>query len=212
MGARSIALILGVGVAVAAAMTWALVDTHHPTVGPCSDVEVVSARGTNQPPGVGINGQAFIDSLRSKLPGRNIAVYAVDYPASEDLVKSPLVGADDARAHVQATVAQCPNTRIVLSGYSQGANVIDRITGELPPGVADHVAAVAVFGNPRSSLASKLVGSQLATISPLYRPKTIDLCVPDDPVCSEGTDWSAHQLYIQSGMTTQAAAFVAQRL
>lgn len=212
MSARNIALILGVTVAVAAAMTWAFVDTHHTAAGPCPDVEVVSARGTNQPPGVGIYGKAFIDSLRSKLPGRNIGVYAVNYPASDDLVKSPLVGADDARAHVQAIVAQCPNTRIVLSGFSQGANVIDRITGELRPEVADHVAAVAVFGNPRSALVSKMVGSQLATISPLYRPETIDLCMPDDPVCSEGADWSAHQLYIQSGMTTQAATFVAQRL
>jgi cutinase len=90
--------------------------------------------------------------------------------------------------------------------------VIDRITGELSPKVADHVAAVAVFGNPRSTFASKMVGSALPAISPPYRAKTIDLCVPDDPVCSEGTDWSAHQLYIQSGMTTQAAAFVAQKL
>jgi cutinase len=212
MSARNIALLLGVMVAVAVAMTWALVDTHHPPVGPCPDVEVVSARGTDQPPGVGINGQAFIDSLRSKLPGRNIGVYAVNYPASDDLVKSPLVGADDARDHVEATVAQCPNTRIVLSGYSQGANVIDRITEKLRPEVADHVAAVAVFGNPRSAFASKMVGSQLPTISPLYRPKTIDLCMPDDPICSEGTNWSAHALYIQSGMTTQAATFVAQRL
>jgi cutinase len=212
MRARNIALVLAAGAAVAVALTWAIVDTHHPPAGPCSDVEVVSARGTNQAPGVGVNGQAFIDALRLKLPGRNIEVYAVNYPASDDLVKSPIAGADDARAHVQATVAQCPNTRIVLSGYSQGANVIDRITEELRPEVADHVAAVAVFGNPRSALVSKMVGSQLATISPLYRPKTIDLCVPDDPVCSEGADWNAHQLYIQSGMTTQAAAFVAQRL
>jgi cutinase len=209
MSARNIALILGVA---AAAMTWALVDAHHHSADPCPDVEVASARGTGQPPGVGMNGQAFIDSLKSKLPGRNIKVYAVNYPASDDLVRSPPVGADDARAHVQATVAQCPNTRIVLSGYSQGANVIDRITEELAPEVADHVAAVAVFGNPRSTLAAKMVGSQLPTISPLYRPKTIDLCVPDDPVCSEGTNWSAHALYIQSGMTNQAAVFVAGKL
>jgi cutinase len=154
MSARNIALILGV--AVATTMTWALVDTHHPSVDPCPDVEVVSARGTDQPPRAGMNGQAFIDSLRLKLPDRNIGVYAVIYPASADLDRSPLVGADDARAHVQATVAECPNSRIVLSGYSLGANVIDRVTEQLRPEVADHVAAVAVFGNPRSTLAAKM--------------------------------------------------------
>jgi cutinase len=210
MSARKIALILEVAVAVA--MTWVLFQSHHRTARGCPDVEVVSARGSDQPAGVGIIGQAFIDSLKSKLPRRNIGVYAVNYPASNDLTRSPVLGADDARAHVQATVAQCPNTRIVLSGYSQGAYVIDRVTEELRPEVADHVAAVAVFGNPRSALASRQAGSRLPTISPLYRPKTIDLCIPDDPVCSEGANWSAHALYIQSGMTTQAATFVAGKL
>jgi cutinase len=208
MSARKIALFLGLAVA----MTWALADTRHPSASRCLDVEVVSARGTDQPPGVGINGQAFIDSLKSKLPGRNIGVYAVNYPASNDLIRSPVAGADDARAHVQATVARCPDTKLVLTGYSQGANVIDRITEELRPEVADHVAAVAVFGNPRSSLASKLAGGPLPTISPLYRAKTIDLCTADDPVCSEGANWSAHAQYIQSGMTAQAATFVAGKL
>ena len=112
-------------------MAWALsalVDTHHAAAGPCPDVEVVSARGTDEPPGPGSIGHAFIDSLRSKVPGRSVEVYGVNYPATDDLVRSSLAGADDARAHVQSTVANCPNTRMVLSGYSQGANVIDMIT------------------------------------------------------------------------------------
>jgi cutinase len=211
MSARNIARILGVAVAMAWALS-ALVDTRYASAGPCPDVEVVFARGTNEPPGFGPTGQAFVDSLRSKVAGRSVGFYAVNYPASDDLVRSPPVGADDARAHVQATVANCPNTRMVLGGFSQGANVIDRITEELRPEVADHVAAVAVFGNPRSTFARTLGGGQLATISPLYRSKTIDLCVPDDPVCSEGKNWAAHQLYGQNGMTNQAAAFAASRL
>ena len=101
---------------------------------------------------------------------------------------------------------------MVLSGYSQGAAVIDLVTEELPPDVADHVAAVAVFGNPKSTFARKLGGGQLPAISPLYLPKTIDLCVPDDIICSEGQSWDAHHLYDQNGMTNQAAAFAASRL
>jgi cutinase len=211
MSARNIARILGVAVAMAWALS-ALVDTRHASAGPCPDVEVVSARGTDEPPGVGSVGQAFVDSLRSKVPGRSVGVYAVNYPATDDFARSELAGADDARAHVQSTVANCPNTRMVLSGYSQGAGVIDMITEELQPEVANHVAAVAVFGNPESTFARTLGGGQLPTISPLYRPKTIDLCVPDDPVCSEVKNWTAHHLYGQSGMTNQAATFVAGRL
>jgi cutinase len=211
MSARNIARILGVTVAMAWALS-ALVDTRHASAGPCPDVEVVSARGTDEPPGVGSIGQAFIDSLRPKLPGRSVGVYGVNYPATDDFARSESAGAGDARAHVQSTVANCPNTKMVLSGYSQGAAVIDMVTEELPPEVADHVAAVAVFGNPKSTFARTLGGGQLPAISPLYRPKTIDLCIPDDPICSEGKNEAAHHLYDQNGMTNQAAAFAASRL
>ena len=155
MSARNIGRILGVAVAMAWALS-ALVDTRHASAGPCPDVEVVSARGTDEPPGLGSIGQAFIDSLRPKIPGRSVGVYGVNYPATDDFVRSESAGADDARAHVQSTVANCPNTRMVLDGYSQGAAVIDMVTEELPPEVADHVAAVAVFGNPKSTFARKL--------------------------------------------------------
>jgi cutinase len=188
------------------------VDTRYASAGPCPDVEVVFARGTTEPPGVGFTGQAFVDSLTSKVPGRSVGVYAVNYPATDDFARSELAGADDARAHVQSTFANCPNTRLVLGGFSQGAAVIDMITEELPSEVADHVAAVAVFGNPKSTYARTLGGGQLPTISPLYRPKTIDLCLPNDLICSEGNSWTAHGLYVQSGMTNQAAAFAASRL
>ncbi len=212
MSTRTVARIL----AVAVAMTWALlsgfIDIRDASAGPCPDVEVVFARGTNEPPGVGGVGQAFIGSLRSQVSGRSVGVYAVNYPATDDFVRSSWAGAGDARAHVQSMVASCPNTRLVLGGYSQGAGVIDMTTDALPPQTADHVAAVAVFGNPESNFARTLGGGRLPTISPLYRPKTIDLCVPDDPICSEGRNATAHVLYVQSGMTNQAAAFVASRL
>jgi cutinase len=211
MSARNIARILGVTVAMAWALS-ALFDSHHASAGPCPDVEVVSARGTDEPPGVGSIGQAFIDSLRPKLPGRSVGVYGVNYPATDDFARSESAGAGDGSAHVQSTVANCPNTKMVLSGYSQGAAVIDMVTEELPPEVADHVAAVAVFGNPKSTFARTLGGGQLPAISPLYRPKTIDLCIPDDPICSEGKNEAAHHLYDQNGMTNQAAAFAASRL
>jgi cutinase len=179
---------------------------------PCPDVEVVFARGTGEPPGVGAVGQAFIDSLRSQVRGRSVSVYPVNYPATNAFVSSSVAGAGDARAHIESTSANCPNTRMVLGGYSQGAGVIDMSTESMPPEVANHVAAVALFGNPESTLARTLGGGRLPTISPLYRPKTIDLCVADDPICSEGRNAAAHVAYVQSGMTNQAAAFAAGRL
>jgi cutinase len=125
----------------------------------CPDVEVTFARAATEPPGVGGVGQAFVDSLRPQVGGRSIGVYPVNYPAIDDWAPSASAGASDASAHVQSMAANCPNTRLVLGGYSQGAMVIDLITiaqarvagfipASLPADVADHVAAVAVFGNP----------------------------------------------------------------
>ena len=212
MSARTFARILGLAVAMTSALLSTLIGTRYASAGTCSDVEVVFARGTSEPPGVGSVGEAFVDSLRSKVPGRSVGVYAVNYPATDDFVRSSLAGAGDARAHVQSVVGSCPKTRMVLGGYSQGAAVIDMVTEQLPPEVADHVAAVALFGNPKSALARTYGGGYLPALSPLYHPKTIDLCAPDDPICSEGTNEAAHHLYDQNGMTTEAATFVAGKL
>ena len=212
MSARNIARIIGTMVAMTGVLLSAFVDTGYASAAPCPDVEVVFARGTNEPPGVGGVGQAFADSLRSKVPGRSVGVYAVNYPATDDFARSSFAGAGDARAHIQFMVSNCPSTRLVLGGYSQGAGVIDMTTDQLPPAVANHVAAVAVFGNPESSFSRMLGGGQLPSIGPIYRSKTIDLCVPNDPICSEGRNPAAHTMYVQSGMTAQAAAFAAGRL
>jgi cutinase len=187
---------------------------------PCPDIEVVYARGTTEPPGVGYFGQAFVDSLRPKVGGRSVGVYAVNYPASWDFSNSASAGAGDASAHVQYMAANCPSTRMVLGGNSQGAGVIDLITigaisvpdftpAPMPPEVADHVAAVAVFGNPSRNMPGL---GPLTAISPLYGPKTIDLCAPSDPYCSQGINFLAHLSYVQNGMVDQAATFAASRL
>jgi cutinase len=180
-------------------------------------VEVVFARGTGQPAGVGREGQAFVNSLKSQVKGQSVGVYAVNYPASDDFIAGTVAGANDASAHIQGTVANCPETKIVLAGYSQGAAVIDAITTAanptlgfddvLPPEVADHVAAAVVFGNPSNKL-----GEPLTTLSPLYGAKAIDLCNGADPVCSNGDDVPAHSTYVQAGLVQQGAAFAAGRL
>ena len=184
---------------------------------PCPAVQVVFARGTGEPDGIGRVGQAFVDSLRPLVKGKSVAVYAVNYPATRDFLRAA-DGANDASQFVQNIANTCPDTKIVLGGYSQGAAVVDAITVAdqptlgftqiMPANVADHVAGVAVFGNP----SIRLLGNPLTVLSPLYGSKTIDLCNGADPVCSNGDDVSAHSLYTQAGLTTQAAQFVADRV
>jgi cutinase len=182
----------------------------------CPDVEVVFARGTAEPPGLGRVGYAFLDALRTQIAPRSVIGYGVNYAANRNFLNIG-DGAADVNGRVQYMADTCPNTRMVLGGYSQGAAVID-VVGAAPvggiglgaplaPPLADRVAAVAVFGNP----ANRLAGPLSAT-SPLFGYKAIDLCNGADPVCADGRDVSAHSLYVQSGMTNQAASFVARLL
>ena len=193
-------------------LTIAVLQTPTSAADPCPDVEIVFARGTTEPPGVGGVGEAFVDSLRSQLNGRSVGVYAIDYPASRDFDTSTPAGATDASAHIQSVAANCANTRMVLGGYSQGAGVIDLSTTAMPPQVADHVAAAALFGAPKSAFADTLSPGPLPAIGPLYAIKTIDLCVPNDPICSDGWDMRAHVAYVETGMVNQAATFAANRV
>ena len=212
---RRLLAMAGIGGAFAAALIGP--GTASAQADSCPDVEVVFARGTAEPAGPGRVGQAFISDLQNSLNGQSVGVYAVNYPASYDFLQSAPQGAGDASAHVQSVAASCPDTSIVLGGYSQGAAVVDLITADpaatfgfgrpMPPAVADHVAAVAVFGNP-----SDKIGRPLSAISPLYGAKTVDLCNGADPVCSNGDDRAAHSLYVQTGLTDQAADFVAARI
>jgi cutinase len=214
MTARSLARILGVTAATAGALVSAPIGVPAASADPCSDVAVVFARGTHQgPEGLGNVGQAFVDDVTAQAGGRSVTSYAVNYPANDDYHNSATAGANDASAHIQEVVATCPNTKLVLGGYSQGATVIDLATTSMPAPVADHVAAVALFGEPTSNFSTMLWGGQpLPTIGAAYGAKTTSVCAPDDPICTPGGNIMAHVTYIESGMVNQAATFAVNRL
>lgn len=182
----------------------------------CTDIEVVFARGTDEPAGIGVVGQALVDTLRPMVKGQSVGTYAVKYPATWDFLQVA-TGANDASKRIQSTVAKCPDTKIVLGGYSQGAAVIDVVTtspvaglgytSPLPAAVIPHVAAVAVFGNPSARL-----GRPLTTLSPDFGPRTADLCNTNDPICSLGRDFDAHVQYEESGLVKLAAQWITKHV
>ena len=204
---------------------------------PCPDVDVVFARGTGEPPGVGGVGQAFVDALRPQVGARSLDVYPVNYQASSDFsdriqfAQSVVEGIKDAGGHIESTAAQCPHTRIVLGGYSQGAAVAGFVTSAsipegipaeyvaflpkpMPPEVANHVAAVTLFGKPSAQWLQSF-GAPAISIGPLYASKTIDLCAPGDSICDGdpgGAPNLAHTEYPVNGMVGQAASFAASHL
>jgi cutinase len=193
----------------------------------CANVEVLFARGTNEAPGVGATGQAFVDALNARMPGKSIAVYPINYPASLNFGQAT-EGIADASNKIQSIATSCPDTKIVLGGYSQGAAVAGYTTadsvpagvdvpaglGPLAPAVAPHVASVVLFGTPDPWFMN-LVASDAPPINigGAYAPKTLQLCATGDPVCFPGgLDRSAHSSYKDNGMAIQAADYVASKL
>src|SRR5579875_2220713 len=223
MNPRHVARFLGVAVVA----SWTLPGTFVPSAAaqPCPDAEVVFARGTGEPPGVGPTGQAFGDALNAREAGRSIGVYPVNYPATEEW-STGLDGIKDAGAHVVSMASSCPQTKMVLGGYSQGAAVMGFVTSAavpegidpatvpkpLSPDIANHVAAVVLFGMPNVR-AMNFLGQPPVVIGPTYQAKTIKVCAPEDPVCSDGLNFAAHDSYAEGGDTIDKGAdFAASRL
>lgn len=225
-----------IGLLAASFTALALVSAPAPiaNAAPCPDTEVVFARGTGEPPGAGGIGQAFVDALRAKTGAKSVSEYPVNYQASADFADgiqfalTVIDGIRDTTNHIQAVAADCPATKMVLGGFSQGAAVAAFTTSAdipagipaafvpppMPPDIASHVAAVALFGKPSNQFLSD-AGAPQITIGPLYAPKTIDLCATGDSVCNgaaPGPPSGAHNAYIANGMVDQAAQFAVSRL
>nr|WP_233716350.1 cutinase family protein [Mycolicibacterium vinylchloridicum] len=197
--------------------TWA--STPVATAAACPAVEVIFARGRLESPGAGVIGNAFVSALRSRVR-QNVGVYAVKYPADNQVD----IGANDISQRIIYNINNCPNTRLVLGGYSLGAAATDMVLALpitimgfktlLPPDAGSHIAAVALFGNGTQWL------GPITNFSPEYRDRTIELCHGADPICNPAdpdtweANWPDHlaAAYQKAGMIDQAADFVASKL
>ena len=159
--------------------------------------------------------------MAPQLGGRSLGIYGVNYPATYDFLAAA-DGAADATNRIAAMSQQCPSTRYVLGGYSQGAAVVDMLVGipplgdkvgeigsapPLPPVLADKVAAVVVFGNPSAKF-----GKPVSIAMTPFAGKGIDLCNDGDPICSQGRNPFAHTSYEKTPLVGQAAGFVSSLL
>lgn len=182
----------------------------------CPNVEVSFARGRSQPPGVGNIGDGFISALRNRV--KDVGVYAVRYDANTDVSG----GANDLSAHLQSVANSCPNTKLVVGGYSLGAGVVDtalgfqgpvsigdffNFTNPVPPEVGDRIRAIVTFGNIVNRFAP------IQNLAGAYSERVLDLCNDGDPVCMAGDNesWKSHTTY-PPALFAQAADFAAARV
>jgi len=220
VAARSVDVLLaGAGailtVAMATACTAPLAPPRPSAAAGCPDVDVVFARGTNQPPGFGRVGDPFLRTLTAGLPGRTVSAYAVDYAADSRQDFGP--GATDITRHVSTVASTCPATRFVLGGYSQGALAVAASIGvpvgsaaveRLSPTLSPRVAAVVVFGDPLGARRRSI-----ETADTMFRAQSTEFCNVGDAVCgSPGPDRGAHGRYPNDGSTDRAASFALAHL
>ncbi|EXF75131.1 hypothetical protein COL5a_007336 [Colletotrichum fioriniae] len=185
--------------------------------GCATGVHMIVARASTEQPGTGVIG-AIANNIQSQVPGSDIV--PVDYPALLNPYQpSQKAGVTAMTKLVQDYAKACPQTKMVLMGYSQGAHVTaDVLCGTSETGfeatepqatdVTDKIAAVVLMGDP-----SHVTGqpfdqgtSQKNGIFPRTKTagcdavssKMASFCNSGDPFCDSGANIQVHLSYVQS--------------
>lgn len=113
----------------------------------CRPITVIYARGTSQAGNVGeanSEGPTFFNALAAAVGGTSrLAIQGVTYSASVlgFLAGGDAVGATTMYNLINRAVLKCPSTKIVVSGYSQGAQLVHTATQRLSAANAGRVTA-----------------------------------------------------------------------
>ncbi|EDR02257.1 carbohydrate esterase family 5 protein, partial [Laccaria bicolor S238N-H82] len=200
----------------------------------CAAVHIIAARGSNEAPGAGHIG-AVVTQVQSTSQ-QTISTAAVDYPAALlGYASSSARGTSATITLVQKQVAACPNQKIVLVGYSQGAHIIgDAVAGgggvsglgaATPPvaaAISDKVVAIVQMGDPRhvpnqpfdkgtSKRAGLFPRQSNQQYSATLQPRIQSWCDTGDPFCDSGAVVSVHTSYL-TRYQTAAVDFIVQQI
>ncbi|KAG9229896.1 putative cutinase [Amylocarpus encephaloides] len=146
---------------------------------PCKPITVIFARGTLSEGNVGLStGPPFFQEI-SKLTGiDNLAVQGVTYSASVPgfLGGGDLAGSETMAKLVDKALTECPNTKVVMSGYSQGGQLVRNAARKLSAASQAKVSSVVIFGDPNYGMA---VGQIAASKVKIF-------CHTGDNICEGG--------------------------
>ncbi|KXT02181.1 hypothetical protein AC578_5966 [Pseudocercospora eumusae] len=144
---------------------------------PCRAITIIFARGTTEPGNVGtLTGPTFFQAV-SDLTKGNVAVQGVDYAANifGFFAGGDSDGSQKMASLVATAVHNCPDTKVVLSGYSQGGQLVHN-AGRLLASQGALVSSVVIFGDPFN-------GRPVENVSP---QRTLIICHPLDNICQGG--------------------------
>ncbi|KAI8240363.1 Cutinase [Colletotrichum sp. SAR 10_96] len=171
--------------------------------GACANMIVVFARGTTERGNVGtIAGPPFFQALSAQVGG-NLEVQGIEYPAD---VPGFLAGGDANGSQEMATLTQqaitnCPNSAVIMSGYSQGGQLVHNGAAMMPTEMTAKVAGVVIFGDPLNGQAVQGVDAS----------RTKVICHNGDNICEGGNQIRrAHLTY--GNDADEAATFAASMM
>ncbi|EQB53657.1 Cutinase [Colletotrichum fructicola] len=171
--------------------------------GACANMIVVFARGTTERGNVGtIAGPPFFQALSAQVGG-NLEVQGIEYPAD---VPGFLAGGDANGSQEMATLTQqaitnCPNSAVIMSGYSQGGQLVHNGAAMMPAEMTAKVAGVVIFGDPLNGQAVQGVDAS----------RTKVICHNGDNICEGGNQIRrAHLTY--GNDADEAATFAASMM
>lgn len=158
-------------------------DTYNELGQACTEYTVIFARGTTEPGNVGILvGPPFFEALESLVGSSALTIQGVnDYSASVDgyIEGGDPGGSAEMAKQIEAAYAQCPKTKLVASGYSQGGQIVHNAAKLLPTAVANWISSVVIFGDPDSS---QPVTGVSATDTDIICHAGDDICINGDLV------------------------------
>ncbi|KGQ01023.1 hypothetical protein PAAG_12274 [Paracoccidioides lutzii Pb01] len=141
----------------------------------CQPLTLIFACGTGEIGNMGeIIGPPLAGALRTHMNGK-VTIQGVNYPASA------------------LSLSQCPGSKVVLAGYSQGASVVHNASGDLKAG---QVARAVLFGDPLQSIPPRSI----------IEKDVMSICAGGDAICRGGLDIPAHLSYAENA--NKAAALL----
>jgi acetylxylan esterase len=229
-------IVVGVGgAALEAAPALAVASSNSP----CATVNIIVARASTEAPGDGVIG-ALAEEIQKGVKA-TVSQQAVVYPAALTPYEPSVTKGDEAiKAQLEEEVAKCPGQKIVLLGYSQGAQIVGDVLGggggnakvdgegdgpATPPAAksaTEKVVGVIQYGDPRRIPGQSFdVGTDKNAegIFPRLKTQLLTAFAPDiqsycdngDPFCAKGFDLEAHLDYVEKYDKT-ADSFIIGRL
>ncbi|KAH9908763.1 cutinase [Xylariomycetidae sp. FL2044] len=125
--------------------------------GGCRDNIFIFSRGSTEIGNMGtIAGPPTSDGLKKALGGDDaVATEGVDYGALLSTNFLPggadLAGISTMKDLINDAASQCPDSTLLVGGYSQGAAMVHRVVEDLDPDVQDQIAGVVTFGDTQNT-------------------------------------------------------------